>query len=184
MDYHYFINRIKHHETDRIRAFRGARRTKPEQIPDAFALLMPEIIKILQLNISRICPTGMGMVIFGLQPAGGMSVSNRPQLLNRRVKGQSNKSHFCCTLDYVLSPMEKIGVSEGWDHTHSIVIDFTSGEIMDCDRYHSQLFNKPETGVLFGRINNYTLNIVWKVVHIKENTLTTPVAEPLMAYQI
>jgi hypothetical protein len=168
MRYDYFIGMVKHHETKHIRAYTGEQQTNPEHVPTAFALLMPEIISILNENFDDVCGLGHGIVIFGLQPASAMIASNIPLEQERFVDGLQPDYHFCCTLDFFKVPMSDINDSEDWNYTDSIVVDFTSGELMDSDRFLSKLHFLPEQGKLYGRINKEALNIAWTITRIKQ----------------
>lgn len=169
MNYSYFIAMVKHHETQHIRAYTGEQKTNPEHVPAAFALLMPEIISIFNDNFNDVCELGQGMVIFGLQPASAMIASNKPLEQERFIDGLQPDYHFCCTLDFFKVPMDQLDGSEAWSCTDSVVIDFTSGELMDSDRFLSKLHFLPEQGKLYGRINKEALNIAWTITKIKQS---------------
>ncbi len=169
MRYDYFIGMVRNHETSRIRSFSGSQQTNPEHIPAAFALLMPEVIAILKENFNEVCEADQGIVIFGLQPASGMIASNRPLELERFVDGLQLDYHFCCTLDFFKVPMSQIDKADDhWHCTDSVVIDFTSGEVMDSDRFLSKLHALPEAGKLYGCIKEDALEIIWTITKIKQ----------------
>lgn len=168
MKYDYFIGMVKHHQTTRIRAFSGLQQTNPEHVPAAFALLMPEIFSILNEHISDICNTDEVMVIFGLQPASRMIASNMPLEKERFIKGLQPDYHLCCTLDFFKVPMQQIESSDAWSCTDSVVVDFTSGELMDSDRLLAKLHASSENGKLYGCIREDALDIAWTIAKIKQ----------------
>ena len=53
MDYEYFIGMLKNYETARVRAFRGEKNSTIERVPNAFALMLPEMISILDRNLDH-----------------------------------------------------------------------------------------------------------------------------------
>lgn len=167
MTYDYFIKMVKHHQTDRIRAFSGSQQANPEHVPTAFVLLMPEIIAVLNENLETICEPEQVMVIFGLQPATRMIASNKPLEKERFIEGLQPDYHLCCTLDFFKVAVDHMG-SESWNCTDSIVIDFTSGEIMDSDQLLAKLNLDSKPGKLYGHINEDALEIAWTIAKIKQ----------------
>lgn len=169
MKYDYFIGMLKYHQTTRIRAFNGPQQTNPEHVPDAFALLIPDIISILTENFNEFCGLDQGIVIFGLQPASRMIASNIPLEQERFIDGFQIDYHLCCTLDFFKVPMSQIDEAD-WHCTDSIVIDFTTGEVMDSDRLLSKLhYFLPEQGKLYGRIKKTALHTIWTIAKIKQS---------------
>lgn len=168
MQYDYLMGMIKSHETRRIRAFNGTKQSNPEPIPAAFALLMPEIMAILTKSLNDLCEFDQGMVIFGLQPASGMISSNSPLEHERFIDGLPLDYHFCCTLDFFKIKLGQTDKNTIWGHTNSIVIDFTSGEVMDSDRFLSKVHFFADQGILYGRITKKALDIVWTIAKIKQ----------------
>lgn len=168
MNYDYFIGMVKHHETNRIRAYRGTQQTSPEHVPAAFALLMPEIISIINFNFSEICKPEESIVIFGLQPASAMIASNQPLELGRSIEGLQPDYHFCCTLDFFRTTTIEPHQNEEWVNTDSIIVDFTTGQMMDSDRFLAKLHFLPKQGKFYGRISKEALNIAWTIIRIKQ----------------
>lgn len=168
MTYDYFIGMVKHHQNTRIRAFSGVQQTNPEHVPAAFALLMPEIFSILNEHLDDICDMDEVMVIFGLQPASRMFASNMPLEKERFIEGLQPDYHLCCTLDFFKVPMQQIESNDAWSCTNSVVVDFTSGEVMDSDRLLAKLQVSSESGKLYGRIKEDALDIAWTIAKIKQ----------------
>lgn len=168
MKHEYLIGKIKQYQTPRIRAYEGGVNSKPEQVPAAFALLIPEIFAILSVNLDNICEPSEGLVIFGLQPASTMLTSNAPMELKRSIPSLQPDYHFCCTLDYFIVPLGELDKTHHWQKTHSIIIDFTSGKLMDSDRFLAQHCIEPITGKEFGEISQEALDIVWTIAKIKQ----------------
>ncbi|MEM1244230.1 MAG: hypothetical protein AAGG80_05355 [Pseudomonadota bacterium] len=171
MDYDYFIGMIQNYETDRIKAFRGDTHTAFERIPNAFVLLIPEIINLLSKNINKLCQPDQGILIFGLQPAGGMIASDQPIDLKRTIEGYQANYHFCCTLDYIAAPLAELETYKEWHNTQSIVIDFTAGELMDADHYAARLSQQRSQGTILGRINGRALAQVWAIYNLKKGNM-------------
>lgn len=159
---------VKHHETRRIRAFRGEQQGSPEHIPSAFALLMPEVISALNDNLEDICTQDEALVIFGLQPASAMIASNLPLEKNRSIDGLQPDYHFCCTLDFFKVSLEECNNIESWTSTDSVIVDFSAGEVMDSDRFLAKLHGLPQAGTIYGNISAEALEIAWKIVRIKQ----------------
>lgn len=167
MHYDYFIGMISQYETDRVKAYRGASYRVANTIPDAFGLLVPDIIQILQHNIQVLCQPEQMIVILGLQPAGQMLESKCPLEL-KRTYDQDNKSrHLCCTLDYLIVPSETKDCHHDWNKTHSIVIDFTAGDIMNDRAYLAKVAMLDIPGVIYGRLNAESLKLAWRIARIK-----------------
>jgi hypothetical protein len=181
MHYDYFIGMIKNHETDRVKAYCGRSQSTLERIPSGFGLLLPEIITILNNNIDKLCPPGKGIVLFGLQPATMMIASNEPVSLNRYLKDYTPDYHFCCTLEYMVVDLDEIENFTAWEQTHSVIVDFTSGRIMDAAEYMSllqaDLYAEGDSGQVYGKMNAYSLSLAWAIVQIKQGE---PSTKPLL----
>lgn len=170
MHYDYFIGMIKAYETDKITAFQSQKYNTSNAIPDAFALLIPDVVNLLSKHIDELCESHQRMVIFGLQPAGAMLTSNQPLASKRtlNLKGFQADFHFCCTLEYFLTSAEDIDSSTNWSQTYSLVLDFTSGEMMDTEQYIKRLFSDKTEFQIIGRLPERTLKIVWHIANIKQ----------------
>ena len=55
-----------------------------------------------------------------------------------------------------------------WHCTDSVVVDFTSGELMDSDRFLSRLNFQPPQGQSYGYIKEDALDIAWTIAKIKQ----------------
>jgi hypothetical protein len=69
--------------------------------------------------------------------------------------------HFCCVLQYFLTPKPFFQHDFNNKKTQSLIIDFTTGLIMDNQLYFSKLFSLPEQGLVYGNLNQATLKTVW-----------------------
>ena len=56
-----------------------------------------------------------------------------------------------------------------WENTHSLIIDFTTGDMMDREYYLSILNNAPKAGILLGKMNEEALKIAWKIVQLRQS---------------
>jgi len=167
MHYDYFIGMISQYETDRIKAYRGHSYRVTNTIPDAFGLLVPDIIQTLDSNIHSLCQPDQNIVILGLQPAGQMLESKRPQQLKRTYDREHESRHLCCTLDFQIVPAADEMAHHDWQKTYSVVIDFTAGEIMNDRAYLAKLAMLDIPGVIYGRLNAESLKLAWRIANIK-----------------
>lgn len=169
MHYDYFISIVKQYETDRVKAFVGDRCGSTARIPKPFALLMQDIIEILNNNLSHLCKDDEGIVITGLQPAVNMIHSSLPSTLNRKIT-EDDDSHLCCTLEYIVLPKEQLVNATHWTHTCSVVVDFTAGTLMDLNEYLSRLsLQVKQPGTVYGWLNYEILAAAWNIVKLKSN---------------
>lgn len=166
MEYNYFIGMIRQYETARILAYRGQHYRVTNDIPEAFGLLIPEIINILEKNLDKLCKPDENIVVMGLQPAGQMIESSKPITLKRYLGKESSPQHLCCTLDYMVVKSNDSLQTE-WGHTESIVIDFTAGALMNDKAYLSQLNVQKIPGEIYGSISSDSLSIAWKAARLR-----------------
>jgi len=181
MEYDYFIGMIKHYETSRVKAFRGQAQSASHAIPNAFGLLLDEVVQILHRNLPSLCQQQEGLVIFGLQSAGSTIKSNKPFINNRILDHGHPDNHFCCTLEFSIVPRTLLKQDVDWEETQSVIIDFTTGIVMDKEQYLAQLQQAPnavEQGKILGHLNKDILDIAWGIVRRQNKTDVVPTGSP------
>jgi hypothetical protein len=164
MTYDHLIALLKQHQTLRIKAIAFPQSCTPNQIPDAFGQLLPDIIKLLEAHIEQFCGNEHVLVLFGLQPGSISFTSDYPVQLNRILDNQQPHIHLCCTLAYLTSPQHQLEQLQSWQGAQNIIIDFTTGTVMDGDRYFSQVFSEPLKGIVYGMLDNSKLASAWELV--------------------
>ncbi len=172
MDYDYFIGMVRLYETERIKAFRGKHPNAIAKIPAAFALLVNDVINIIEKNIATLCCNDESLVILGLQPAAAMIKSKTPTQWRRFLGRKPTDQHYCCTLDYAVAPHSDASNVVNWQETKSLVIDFTAGDVMDTSEYLSRLSLAPNPGTIYGEINSHSLITAWQIAKIKHHELS------------
>ncbi|MBS0359290.1 MAG: hypothetical protein JSS53_08485, partial [Proteobacteria bacterium] len=133
----------------------------------AFGLILNEVISILNNNLKYLCQEDEGIVIVGLQPAGCMIRSQKPEMLKRYIDQELRDTHLCCTLEYLIRPIHQLNDVLHWNHTQSVIVDFTSGLVMDNEQYLAQLNLGKKVGMTFGRINSDILRTTWQIIKIR-----------------
>jgi hypothetical protein len=164
MPYSLFVKTIQQHQTDDIKVFLGRKASALERVPLSFIKLLGHVLPLMQANINQLRPNLHDLiVIFGLQPAAVM--------ISTMTTGNEAKqnTHFCCTLDYMCCPhdqsTELTRLSSLQYKTHTLMIDFTTGEIMDEDRYLAKICSENETnGYSYGYIPEDFSRAAWQQV--------------------
>jgi hypothetical protein len=103
MTYDNFINTLKQHQTPNIKAMAFPKSCALQDIPDAFALLLPDIIKLLEQHTQALVQkANYLLVLFGLQPGSIAIRSHAPFALQRIINKQHPDYHSCCNLTYLV----------------------------------------------------------------------------------
>lgn len=166
MKYECFNRILSLYQTKSIHALNIPDSCDLEQIPSAFAFLLPDILAILQKNMHHLCEPNQSIAIFGLQPSGGFLISDLPSRLDRIIHTEVPGYHLCCTLDYIpLQPNQSIK-TVNWTKFKSVIVDFTRGLIMDVQQYCHELFqdNDIPPGTILGAIDQQKVTTVWEIV--------------------
>lgn len=162
MKYEHFIKTLKQCQTPRIRAVAFPKSCSPHKIPEVFAALIPHIIKLLEEHIAHFCQTNYQiLVLFGLQPSSININTSVPITLNRIINRQQPTNHLCCSLTYLVVSKKEFENINSWQGAQAIIIDFTTGLVMDGKHYISLLFNEPSKGIIYGELNKNILTEVW-----------------------
>lgn len=164
MNYCHFIKTLESHQTKSVKAVALPESCGMMQIPSIFSQLFPNIFKIIQLNIKKLCDKDEIVAIFGLQASFTPIVSSLPKQLNRVISDESPGCHFCCNLNYLSIKPRQCQKINSWGNAKAIVVDFTSGAVMDANRYLYKIFNKGDAGIIYGWIDRELLEKAWGIV--------------------
>jgi len=166
MIYEEFIRCLKRLETTQIKVLSFPSSCTLTQLPEAFHTIFPELINILQNNFAEFCQQDEVMGLFSLQAAAGRIESPLPQQYNRIYFLEQPDCHFCCVLNYLILSAEKITKINDWKNYHSIVVDFTSGDIMTIEHYLFLTANYPAEGKVYGQLNAELLEKTWQIAQL------------------
>jgi hypothetical protein len=165
MIYEQFIGALREHETPHIKALSFPESCSPKKIPDAFLSLLPQIIKILEKQLTKLCKLNQVVALFGLQTAPIAIKSTLPVTSKRIINIKNTEHHLCCSLSYLITSAENFNHIKSWEGAENIIIDFTSGEIMDSDYYIAKLSNgAPKRNHLYGALDASHLDAAWKSI--------------------
>jgi hypothetical protein len=162
MTYNHFICILKKHQTPRIKALALPKSCAPHKIPQSFASLLPDIIELLEKHIHYFClDAHQILALFGLQPTSVTINTDMPINANRIINEQEPTNHLCCSLTYLVTSKLELEHIESWQDAQTIMIDFTSGLVMDGPRYMSMLFGGPLAGIAYGNLDHTKLAKIW-----------------------
>jgi hypothetical protein len=172
MTYDHFIDVLTGYQTSHVKALAFPNSCAPKRIPSAFALLLSDVVALLEQHSAQLCPTNQVIALFGLQPSSVALTSDYPLLLNRVLNKQHPNVHLCCSLAYLKTPKDQLSQIESWQGAQNLIIDFTTGIVMDGLCYLSQIFSEPKKGIVYGILNSVKLAKVWAIVnhHIQRTT--------------
>jgi hypothetical protein len=166
MTYDHFIAALKQHQTAHVKALAFPESCAPQKIPDSFASLLPDVVELLEKHIQQFCKeTQEILILFSLQPGSVTVNSDTPITLNRIINDQCPTNHLCCSLSYLIVPKTEFKRVTSWQGAQTIMVDFTTGVVMDGDRYLSLLFSAAPAGIAYGNLNSTKLAQAWAVVH-------------------
>jgi hypothetical protein len=167
MTYEQFIGTLRQHETLHVKALSFPESCSPRKIPEAFLSLLPKVIKILEKKAAKLCRFNNQVVaLFGLQAAPIAIKSTLPITSQRIINTRNPEYHLCCSLSYLVTSVEGFQDIQSWEGAENIIIDFTSGEIMNGNYYIAKLSQgKPKKTHLYGSIEASHLDAVWKSMH-------------------
>ncbi len=163
MTYEQFIATLLKHQTYHVKALSFPESCSPKKIPDSVLTLFPAIIKILEKQVAKLCQLNQIIAVFGLQTAPIAINSSLPIISHRIIDRKQPKRHLCCSLSYMVSSANDFANIKSWKETENIILDFTTGEIMDGNYYMTKLSHRPAVkGHLYGVLDSSELNAVWK----------------------
>jgi len=165
MEYNNFISTIKTYQTKWITAIYIPNSCAMTQIPTAFGLMFPSLLEIVQCNYDNLCAKNKIIAVFGLQVSFTPIISDLPELFDRVINDEIPKCHFCCNLDYLAIEPSKLKNIQSWEGSQTIVIDFTTGMVMDSAEYLNKIFSKSDSpGMVYDWLDQGLLGQVWKIV--------------------
>lgn len=142
MDSRYFFGMVGQFETNRIQAYQGAIDSSAlHQVPEAFGVLLQSIITIFHQNLDKFCQPDQKLLLIGLQPLAIKYYSDYPIEKKRIFSADDSRAHFCCTLEYMRAGLSQ-PANMPWQDTRSILIDFTTGEVMDRDFFLARIMGQ------------------------------------------
>lgn len=175
MRYESFIGLLKLCETKRVKSLSFPDSCSLNQIPEIFGLLIPDVVAILDQQVTQFCEQDEVIAIFGMQLCGGLLTSSFPEKTRRIIHSKVPEYHLCCTLDYLTVQPSHLVTIKDWSSFRSIIIDFTRGLVMDGARYLAELFpNAPmPAGKLYGSLDPCKLAYVWEIIRHEKYCLNS-----------
>lgn len=172
-----FINCLRKAETTRVKALSIPSSCALTQIPCAFQMLIPHIVKLIDQNIDQFCHVHQIVAWFGLQVTSGGIQSNLPQQLNRIHYPYYANVHFCCVLSYLTVDHDAFSAIDSWQNYQSLVIDFTTGDLMDNQHYIFQMLGQSSPGRIYGQLDQKLLKKAWTLATKEKQRLISKAAE-------
>jgi hypothetical protein len=175
MTYNEFIQLLETHQTANVKCLSFPGCSAPSPIPNEFMSLLPEIIKVLDNNIRTFCKEDQVLAIIGLQLGPPMMRSRTPEKLNRFIHKAYPHQHFCCVLQYMIVNRDDLENTTCWQGAQTLMVDFTTGDVMDGQRYIFRVLGDAPEGTVYGTINDKKLAAVWQT--IADNRQPYPLAK-------
>jgi len=163
MVYKELIEHLRGLQTRQVRALSFLHSCAVTQIPNAFTILLSNIVEFLHTHVNHFCHLNEVMGVFGLQVVACSIQSDLPKQLNRIRYPSYPRDHFCCSLNYLTAPHDKIGTIDSWKNYKSLVIDFTTGKIMSPAHYLHLLECNGKPDTVYGELNSELLNSAWRL---------------------
>lgn len=173
MKYDHFIETLKKFQTQRIKVISFPQSCAIENIPQEFDLLLSDIVHLLDKNITYLCNDNEIIALFGMQFGPPMLQSELPLTSNRIFNHKYPQEHFCCVLQYLVCASSTIASLQSWQGMQSIVLDFTSGLVMDGNCYIDKFHNRSSDGIIFGEISHHKLSKTWNKLNHRTKTIDT-----------
>lgn len=162
MEYQRFTKIVKQQNNNRVKALSIPSSCATTQIPTSFSTLLPDIINIMHDNIKTLCEETEVLALFGFQVTSIPLTSELPQKLNRSIDENNPDFHFCCNLSYLALKTKQLKSVKTWNNAKSIVVDFTTGTVMDATQYLHQILEKGPEGNILGHLDQTLLDFAWK----------------------
>ncbi len=167
MKYELFVDILKKHQTARVKALFFPGSCATERIPSLFAFLIPDIITILCNNINQLCKENEVIAVFGIQPGPPPIESAQPLLLQRVLNKAYPRNHLCLVIQYLITTVDQMPQLTEWNGAKSMIIDFTTGRLMNDDYYISTIEGKEHPkGIIFGAVDENKLDMIWDILKI------------------
>lgn len=161
MIYDHFIGTIRKNQTSHVKAISFQGSCAIERVPNALSALIPDITKALENNFHKLCKKNQVIALFGIQPGPPLLESEQPLQLNRVLSKSTPKQHLCLSLQYVVAASDKLEQLKNWEGASTLIIDFTTGLIMDSQYYFAKYFNCDLKGTVYAQIKSSSLDKVW-----------------------
>jgi hypothetical protein len=185
MTYQQFIYYLKKNQTDNVKPLYIPESCSVNQIPQAFATLLHDIVSLIQNQLDLFCAQNQWVALFGFQVASGFIQSSLPKLFKRIHYPEQPDCHFCCVLYYrTLTPKEYINRKqfprcsagtaekiESWGAYKTIVVDFTTGTVMDVEHYLGLITQTHDKGKIYGSLDARRLQAAWEKAAREERYL-------------
>ena len=164
MQYEHFIKAIETYQTKHVQAIAFPASCAPEQAPSEFAAFLADVIILLEQYHHALCQSDEIIAIFGIQAGPALLKSQLPLRLDRIAYDNNPTYHFCLILQYLVTDSNQLSQLSSWQGSHNLVLDFTTGYIMDPAYYVAlvQQEQSPQQGLLLGQINQQRLTSAWK----------------------
>ena len=160
MFYQDFIQCVHEQDSAKIKALNIEESCATEQVPQEVLYLFPALIKLLEKNLTFVSSNEV-MLLFGLQPCAVFIHSDFPLTSNRIFDKEDPSRHLCCVLQYFLASKISTGQDRNWQKTETVVVDFTTGFLMDNECYFAKVFDLPSQGLVYGNLQPNELNAIW-----------------------
>lgn len=164
MVYQDFIRCIEQHQTARVTALAISESCSMQSIPKVILSLIPNMIEILDKKHHHFSANNEIIAIFGLQPCLLAIKSEFPKTSKRIINKERSDNHLCCVLKYVSLSREQLAKQSTWLTSHDLIIDFTTGNLMDHQYYLSQVIPLSAQGTIFSVLDNANLHAVWQKI--------------------
>lgn len=163
MQYEHFIRVIESYQTEHVQAIAFPGSCAPDQVPPEFAVLFADIVITLEKQHHLLCQPDEVIAIFGIQAGPALLKSSQPLRLNRIICDGNPTYHLCLVLQYLVAKPSQLSQLSSWQGSRNLVVDFTTGQIMDPAYYVALVQQQlPQQGLLLGRMNQHRLTKVWE----------------------
>jgi len=160
--YDQFIQILKAYENAQMKVHAMPQSSYMESFPSLFLLLLPEAWRIIHQTLPHLYGSQEQIILFGFQQAPMGYFSDFPLKTGRIYQTHEPRQHLCYTLSYVTQERETIPLQTDWSKSKSLVIDFTTGAVMNANQYLSLLLEKELGGVIYGHLAFPLLQLAWE----------------------
>lgn len=153
MDYGDFIEFVGRHQTERVKGLHFDSCCATNGIPSSVLSFIPQLIRLLHNSHIFLSEPDQIIYLFGLQPC---VIALQPSL-SEIADEKNSESHLCYVIKYLLLDRHQKQPST-WSKEHNLVINFTTGQLMDNQYYLSMVFNLDTQGTVYGKIYDQEAN--------------------------
>lgn len=167
MQYEHFIRVIESYQTQHVQAIAFPGSCAPEQVPSEFAVLFADIVIALEQKHHLLCQPDEVIAIFGIQAGPALLKSRLPLRLNRIICDGNPTYHLCLVLQYLITKPSQLRQLSSWQGSRNLVLDFTTGHIMDPAHYVALVQQQAlQQGLMLGQMNQQRLTRVWERLNL------------------